>query len=305
MSLDENSPLPSDLPPAPDSLPDYAKPELLLISAQTDNVSVTPDFSVQPASALPEDLRAPWGWSDLLVFAIISIAATFLVAILIVAVLAAFGVHLPQLQKAGSAQGLFAVLSQAVLFLGLLAYLAMQMRIRFDAPFWRTIGWHELPRIRLSPAFLYLSLIGGGFLLALLVQVGSVLFGEKTTLPMEALFQDRLTALLLLLMAVLLAPVVEETIFRGYIYPVVARSFGVGVGVFATGTLFGLLHAPQLWGGWVQIGLLIIVGIVFTYVRAVTRTVFASYLLHVSYNFYVSCGFLIGSHWLRNVHPGS
>ena len=59
-----------------------------------------------------------------------------------------------------------------------------------------------------------------------------------------------------MLIAVLLAPVVEETVFRGYIYPVVARTFGVTASVLATGTLFGLLHAPQLWGGWWQIALI-------------------------------------------------
>ncbi len=58
-----------------------------------------------------------------------------------------------------------------------------------------------------------------------------------------------------MLIAVLLAPVVEETIFRGYIYPVIGRSFGMVWGIVATGTLFGLLHAEQLWGGWGQIAL--------------------------------------------------
>jgi membrane protease YdiL (CAAX protease family) len=77
----------------------------------------------------------------------------------------------------------------------------------------------------------------------------------------------------------------------------------VAGGVLATGILFGLLHAPQLWGGWVQIGSLVIVGIIFTYARAVTRTVLASYLLHVSYNFCTSFAFLLGSHWLRRLPP--
>ena len=78
----------------------------------------------------------------------------------------------------------------------------------------------------------------------------------------------------------------------------------MAAGILATGILFGLLHAAQLWGGWVQIALLVIVGMVFTYARAVSRTVLASYLLHVSYNFFVSFAFLLGSHWLRLVSPG-
>ncbi len=80
-------------------------------------------------------------------------------------------------------------------------------------------------------------------------------------------------------MSILLAPLVEETIFRGYIYPVLARSVGVGAGVVITGTLFGLLHAPQLWGGWGQILLLTGVGTIFTHASAISRTVVASLLV--------------------------
>lgn len=107
-----------------------------------------------------------------------------------------------------------------------------------------------------------------------------------------------------MLMSVLLAPMFEETIFRGYIYPAVARRFGIAASVAFTGVLFGMLHAPQLWGGWAQIGLLILVGIIFTYARAKTGTVVASYLLHLSYNSSLFFGFLVGSHWLRVIPAG-
>jgi uncharacterized protein len=99
--------------------------------------------------------------------------------------------------------------------------------------------------------------------------------------------------------SVLVAPVFEETVFRGYIFPVVARSWGVAAGVLGTGILFGLLHAPQLWGGWLQIGELVAVGIIFTCARALTRTVLASFLLHLSYNFFVSFGIVLLLPWLR------
>jgi hypothetical protein len=38
-------------------------------------------------------------------------------------------------------------------------------------------------------------------------------------------------------------------------------------------------------------------------VRAVTKTVVASYLLHLSYNFTLFLAFLVGSHWLRILPP--
>jgi uncharacterized protein len=104
-----------------------------------------------------------------------------------------------------------------------------------------------------------------------------------------------------LLIAVTIAPVLEETIFRGYIYPVIARSLGVGTSIVVTGTLFGMLHAQQLWPAWGQIALLIVVGIFFTYMRAKTGTVVASYLLHVGYNTLPLLAFLIASHGLHKI----
>jgi uncharacterized protein len=137
-------------------------------------------------------------------------------------------------------------------------------------------------------------------MLAILVTLSSAAFKSNTKMPIEQFFQDRRSALLLMSLGVLLAPVLEETIFRGYLYPIVARSFGVNAGIVVTGTLFGLLHASQLWGGWAQIALLVVVGIVFTYARARTHTIVASYLLHVSYNSFLFLGFLVASHGFRH-----
>lgn len=254
--------------------------------------------------ALPPDLRAPWGWLDLVVLAVLTIVGSFLLNLLLAAVFAGFGLSPAKIRASPSEKGLFTIVHQALLFLFLLGYLTAQIRASFGAPFWRTIGWRAFELSHIPRALRYFGFIAGGFLLSAAVQAASIAFGNKTKVPMQSLFQDRRSAILLLLMAVLVAPLIEETIFRGYIYPVVARSWGTVAGVLFTGILFGLLHAPQLWGGWVQIVLLVIVGIVFTYTRAVSRTVLASYLLHVSYNFFVSFAFLLGSHWLCLVAPG-
>ena len=302
MNLEENNP-PPDQPVESSGVPS-PPPEPALLKADQEVPPTELQVLVPPAAVLPEDIRVPWGWIDLLLFVVLAIAGTFLFSILLAIGFALFGVPLSRLQKPGSAEGLFVVISQGILFFVLLGYLFLQKRVRFHSPFWRTLGWRPLETHRVRGAWAYLGLIVSGLSLALLVQVGSAIFGTKTQLPMEQLFQDRRTAMLLVLMAVLLAPVVEETIFRGYLYPLIARTFGITTGIAATGILFGLLHAPQLWGGWVQIGLLILVGIVFTYVRAVTRTVLGSYLLHVSYNSFISIAFLIGTHGLRVLHPG-
>lgn len=305
MNFEENNPFPPQPPESFDGPSSPPEPPLLETGQPPQAGPPTePHLPVSSAAPVPEDIRVPWGWTDLLLFVVLALAATFLFSILLAIGFAVFGVSLSNLQKPGSAEGLFVVISQVILFFVLLGYLFVQTRVRFHAPFWRTLGWRTLETHRVRGGWAYLGLIASGLVLALLVQVGSAVFGTKAQLPMEQLFQDRRTALLLMLMAILLAPVVEETIFRGYLYPLIARSFGIATGVVVTGILFGLLHAPQLWGGWVQIGLLILVGIVFTYVRAVTHTTLGSYLLHVSYNSFISVAFLIGTHGLRFLTPG-
>jgi membrane protease YdiL (CAAX protease family) len=214
------------------------------------------------------------------------------------------GVSRAELSHSPSAQGLFVIINQVLLSVSVLAFLAAEMRLRYRSPFWRTIGWRPLQTHHASRGLAYLSIFAGGFLFSLVIQFVSGAFGTKTKLPIEALLEDQRNAILFMLLAVTIAPVLEETIFRGYIYPVLARSFGVGAGIVVTGTLFGLLHAVQLWGGWIQIGLMIIVGIFFTYVRSATRTVVASYLLHLSYNSVPLLVYIIASHGFRRFPAG-
>ena len=262
--------------------------------------SITPGYLGPIDPLLPEDLRVPWGWGDLALLIAVAISGTFVVSLLLIKGFTIAGISFRQVQNIPGDRNLFLILNQALLSVALLAYLAAQMRHSFHVPFWRTIGWRPLQTGQTPRAAAYLGLIFSGCMLAILVTLSSAAFKSTTKMPIELFFQDRRSALLLMSLGVLLAPVLEETIFRGYLYPVVARSFGVNAGIVVTGTLFGLLHASQLWGGWAQIALLVVVGIVFTYARARTHTVVASYLLHVSYNSFLFLGFLVASHGFRH-----
>ncbi len=138
-----------------------------------------------------------------------------------------------------------------------------------------------------------IQFLTGGAILALVATFASGFFNSKETLPIEQLLQARVSMILYAVLGVLVAPLVEETIFRGFLYPVIARRLGVAAGVLITGMLFGLLHAAQLWGGWGQIVLLIVVGVVLTAVRARTGTVSASYFVHLGYNGLQLLGYLV------------
>lgn len=284
MTIDDNTipPEPTESPEPAEPLPHSIHPQIQ--DAPPPGVRAETLYGGDIQHWLPEDLRVPWGWSDIILLVGIAIFGVLLSGFAVVMVLAAFGVSTASLSKSPEQFGFVAVLAQILLDLGLMVYLAGQMHLRFASPFWRTIGWRALATNKVRRWTAYFALICGGFFLATAVSAAEQLFPPKHPLPIETMFQTPRTALLFMLSAVLLAPIVEETIFRGYLYPVVARSAGVGAGVVITGTLFGLLHAPQLWPGIWQIALLVMVGILFTLVRAVTRTVTASYILHASYN---------------------
>jgi membrane protease YdiL (CAAX protease family) len=298
MNPDENNPLPS-------AISRSSEPQGSAESApMSAPAALSPDYSQPAEPMLAPDLQVPWGWFDLLVLAILYLVGGILLARFLVRGFGIAGVSPSQLQQSVSEQSFFAIVVELLLDGALLAYLVAQVRLHFGLPFWRTIGWRRLETGTTPRGLAYLGLLGGGLLFSMMIQLSSAAFAPKTKLPIENFFQDRRSAILLMLMAVLVAPVIEETIFRGYVYPVVARTFGVTGGILVTGTIFGLLHAAQLWGGWGQIGLLILVGIVFTAVRASTRTVVASYLLHVSYNSFIFLAFVIASHGFRNFPAG-
>ena len=185
----------------------------------------------------------------------------------------------------------------------ILLFLFVMIRVYHGAAFWSSLRWRLL-RPRDVPATLqYLICIFGGIALAVAVSAASQFAGKTKELPIEQLFGTRTDVLWLAAFGIALAPFIEETIFRGFLYPVLARKWGIPAGIFITGLLFGLMHAAQLWGGFAQIALLIVVGIVLTFARARSSSVLASYLVHLSYNSFLFLGFFLGTHGLKNIPP--
>jgi uncharacterized protein len=309
MSFNEDNPLPPDLAESSVSPLEISSARSAESNSSEPTLAavpgVTPGYLGPMGSFLPDDLRVPWDWADIFLLVAVAIAGGILIGFAVMLGLATFDAGaLHRLRESPEALNQLNVLIQVLLDVGVLAYLAAQIRLRFKSPFWRTIGWRPLEPVKMPRAAAYIALVLGGFLLSFIVSLASNIFPPQRELPIQALLQDRYTALLFILVAVLVAPVVEETVFRGYLYPVVARSFGKGWGIIVTGTLFGLLHASQLWGGWGQIALLVIVGIVFTFARAATRSVVASFILHTSYNSLQVIALLIATHGLRHFPPG-
>ena len=208
------------------------------------------------------------------------------------------------------------VLWYALLFL----FLYMTLAVLRGLPFWRSLGWKKLsadPAIGKGSPWMYFF---SGCGLAVFVAMASSRVKNVDHAPIQDLLKSRSGAMLLMAMAVFVAPLVEETVFRGYLYPLFASKFsgfaqnagadplratrfGTLVGIFITGILFGLMHGAQLGWTWGLVSLLTLVGVIFTFARAWTGTVLASFLLHLGYNSMIAITSIIATRGFTHMPP--
>lgn len=280
-----------------------AVPDVPNNAASLENIQAV---SPPPQSNLPEDLRISWGWLHFLgffFFGLISFVITQLVAgVYLVA--QSHSAHLSEkdfLQLISSKPQIL-IAANVVLFGLILLFLYITLSVMDGVPFWRTLGWRKLVPNSGAPSSPWLYFVGG-IVLAIAVAIASSRMKTPDNLPIEELFKNRTGAFLLMGMAVLLAPLVEETVFRGYLYPLFAKSLGVAPAVVITGVLFGFMHAPQL--GWTLglVTMLITVGIIFTLARARTGTVLASFLLHLGYNSMIAFSAIVSTRGFTHMPP--
>lgn len=161
------------------------------------------------------------------------------------------------------------------------------VRGRRGLPFWSSLALAPL-----RPAHVAAALAAGG-LLSLIIQAANLLLPPPEPLAIDRLFSSRAAAWLVIAAGVLVAPFVEELIFRGYIYTLLEQRWGMTSAVLASGLLFGAIHFHQLYPGYFQMVLISVVGLVFSLARARAGTVLASILLHFTYNATLSLLFLL------------
>jgi len=276
--------------------------------AQSPEPTNAPEIFLSPRNMenanAPEDIRTPWGGAELLMFLGFAVV-TLIIFEVFLEMFLVMRLHMDrsQIMHFLATNAAYAVGFQALWSCVLLLFLLLAIRVYHGARFWNSLGWRAVHSRTVPAPIIYTACGFGGISLAMLVGVVSHFSGAKTNLPIQQYFHTRTNIIWLMAFGIAFAPFFEETIFRGYLYPVFARKWGIPAGIVITGVIFGMMHAVQLWGGWAQIALLIFVGIVLTFVRARTGSVVASYLVHVSYNSFLFAGFFVGTHGLTHIPP--
>ncbi len=169
------------------------------------------------------------------------------------------------------------------------------VRARDRRPFREAIAW-------VRPAWPIGAYVAGGILLALSVAAFSALMPiPRQKMPMEKLLTDPSSAILLAAFGVLISPAVEEMLFRGFLYPVMARAHGAATAAGATAVLFALLHGPQYGWAWQNFLLLTYVGVVFGIARVVTGSIVPSTLMHAAYNLTLFAGLYVSTQHFQDL----
>jgi len=276
-----------------DSLPINPTPE----PNQSDSIQAHSGL-LQPS--YPQD-NPPWGWLDIVIFVVVTAALYFGITMVLAIGYIAMGHPADSLKGTSRPALMIGLLTTLVASVAQLGYLYFRSRRYGQKSFWRGLGWISFESLGFRTEITSALCVIGGVALGLVVSAASSAVGQKPGSTIEQFMHDRQTALALGILGVFLAPLVEETIFRGFLYPVARRTFGVAGGVILTGVLFGLLHFFQLWPNWGQGLLLVFVGIAFTYVRAFTKTTLASFIMHLSYNSFLFISFFVATHGLKNI----
>src|SRR4029453_6730593 len=101
---------------------------------------------------------------------------------------------------------------------------------------------------------------------ALSVLLISAFLPSSGQTPLEKLLTSRSAILMFAVFGVAGSPLMEEIIFRGFLFQVLWEIGGPKVAILATAALFALLHAGQLAGNWGSVVLIFVVGCVFFFV---------------------------------------
>ncbi len=175
--------------------------------------------AVAPSPINPGAENPPWSGLDLLIVGLVLIAALFLfTSISFLAVLHsryAGGVSASELGK--NPGPLVIVPGMTLAYLAMLIAMYMLVTRHRQRPFWQTVGWRWPGNMR------WLGYMTGGAMLAVALGEVSRLLPIPKSLPMDKFFQNQQGAYLMMFFGVAVAPLAEEMLFRGFLYPVLDR----------------------------------------------------------------------------------
>jgi uncharacterized protein len=208
------------------------------------------------------------------------------------------GMNPKVLEDAMTKNAFFIVPTQFVIYVAIIGFMAMLVWVRHKTSLAQAVHWNVPIRGRIL-----VNALMGGAALALISDLGEVALHRwiPDSLPITEYFKDRPSALLLGAFGILVAPLMEELLFRGFLYPALARWTGATASLIITASAFTLLHGAQLGYSWAPLLLIFVVGITLTVTRMRTNSVATCVIVHMTYNFVLLLQTYIATHGFRQM----
>jgi membrane protease YdiL (CAAX protease family) len=241
-----------------------------------------PEPTEQPPVELTiKPLPEQWRIRDLLIFigvGLVSLLATGPIAIIgyYVAVAPFVGKVVPFQELRTNV--IFGLSVQLLWYGFLLVCIYLFIRFYYKDSFVNALKWNKLS---LHSTVRYLL---GGAGLSLIVMIIPPLLPQKKGFPLEKMFNSPSSAYAIAAFAVLVAPFMEELLFRGVLFAFFEKHGGLSFAIGATAVLFAGLHIPEYWGAWNNVVMILVVGLTFSLVRGLTGSLTPSFVLHLAYN---------------------
>jgi membrane protease YdiL (CAAX protease family) len=234
------------------------------------------------AKSLPEHLNVPWLPHE----AVVAFLMTWLVIpIALILGLRELANHFAFAYSWGQALAQSNITADFIFTLisGALSFATLVYFLRKYKVSWSKLGWRKF---NLGRAALYLAITIGLFLIAIpvifaLVQLLDPSFNANQVQTNDFTSPTTNSAWYVSFLAlVIVPPIIEETVFRGFVFPAFAKRWGVVIGAVLTSLLFGFAH---LQGNVSVYTFVLSLILCFMYVRL--RSIFPGMALHMINNY--------------------
>lgn len=233
------------------------------------------------ARALPSHLDVPWKTWQAVMVAVLAWLVVPFVAVLIIAGLAPVFPPAAQLADALRASDVGAYFGLDLINAGAaLALVAWYLR-RYHVG-WASVGWRKTSFWRTVLYFaitFVIFLVVSGLVLALVSWLDPSFNADQaqTNEYTTSIASHRSITLIAL---VLIPPIIEETVFRGFIFPAIAKKWGIVAGAVISSALFGLAH----WQANISLYTFVL-GLVLCFLYVKLKSIFPGMALHMLNNF--------------------
>jgi membrane protease YdiL (CAAX protease family) len=204
----------------------------------------------QPIPTFPEPLldvapsqRDPaWNVWDVIMIAFLFLLAMLLSTAVVMGAAGALGLTELLEAKELAKNPVIAVAVQLLAYLLTFAFARFYISAKSRQNFWIAVRWN-LPELQRAASLILL-----GATMAVVIQFTSVLLPVPKDLPVEQYFRSPNTIWLMVSFGTLVAPLIEETFFRGLLFPALRRWAGEPESIIVMGILLCLVSLlPFAW----------------------------------------------------------